>query len=90
MGGLFALVVLCLFKQIQLAIAIDQVAAEFVSDTPQIILLPLVQFALAVSWCAVWIFLAAYLISQVPGDYVPNGCFNDGPWGGWDHNCAIR
>eukprot|EP00927_Polykrikos_kofoidii_P026657 TRINITY_DN23703_c0_g1_i1.p1 TRINITY_DN23703_c0_g1~~TRINITY_DN23703_c0_g1_i1.p1 ORF type:complete len:836 (+),score=118.48 TRINITY_DN23703_c0_g1_i1:353-2509(+) len=75
-AGLFwAILILCLCSRVKMAIAINEVAAMFVFQTPHIVLLPLVQVLIAIGYAALWMFLAAFLLSQVPADSVPDSCF---------------
>jgi len=75
LGGLYCLAICCLWSRIKLAIAINEVAAMFVVHTPHIILVPIIQALIGIIWCGIWMFLAAFLLSQVPDDYVPTGSF---------------
>jgi len=81
--GLFALAALwfflicCLFHKIQLAIKINKVGAKFVYSTPHIVILPAIQCLIAIVYCAVWMFFASFLLSQVPDGQVPDKCYND-------------
>lgn len=71
---LWCFLICCMLHKIKLAIAINQVAAMFVYQTPHVVLLPLVQIVIAVCYSAVWMILAAFLLSQVPSTYVPSAC----------------
>jgi len=72
---LWLVLVICLCKQIRLAISINKVAAMFVYNTPSVILVPLVQVFIGVTWFLIWALCASFLLSQVPADYTPTGTF---------------
>eukprot|EP00930_Biecheleria_cincta_P085164 TRINITY_DN74574_c0_g1_i1.p1 TRINITY_DN74574_c0_g1~~TRINITY_DN74574_c0_g1_i1.p1 ORF type:complete len:817 (+),score=126.61 TRINITY_DN74574_c0_g1_i1:41-2491(+) len=74
-AGLWALLILCLCRRIRLAIAVNEVAAQFVANKPQILLVPLVQTLLGMGWLVLWGFCAAFLLSYVPEGSVPSGAF---------------
>merc|ERR1740117_1580233 len=65
---LWILAVWCFMSQIRLAIAINKVAAQFIYNTPQILVVPLVQVIVGIVWCLMWALCACFLISQVPDD----------------------
>lgn len=71
----YLLLICCLFSRIRLAIAINEVAAMFVYNTPHIVFVPIVQAVIGILWCAAWMALASFLLSQVPDDFVPTGSF---------------
>jgi hypothetical protein len=72
---LWCVAVLCLCRQIRLAIGINKVAAMFVYNTPTIVLVPLVQILVSIAWFFIWVFCMSFLISQVPVTYTPTGAF---------------
>mmetsp|Transcript_13866 Transcript_13866/g.23897 ORF Transcript_13866/g.23897 Transcript_13866/m.23897 type:complete len:966 (+) Transcript_13866:56-2953(+) len=72
---IYAIVVCCLTDRIRLAIAVNKVASVFVVHTPRILLLPVIQAIFAGLWTLAWCFSAAFLLSQVPADYVPTTAF---------------
>jgi len=74
-GVLWIILICFLHKRIRLAIAINKCAAMFVYNTPQVLFVPLSQVVLGITWCCVWAFGAAFLLSQVPADYTPTGAF---------------
>merc|ERR1719163_441199 len=74
-AGVYLILVCCLRKKIQLAIAINKVAAQFVHQTKPVIFVPLVQVLIAMVWWAVWMLVASYLVSQVPDDYTPTQAY---------------
>ncbi|CAE8730168.1 unnamed protein product, partial [Polarella glacialis] len=75
LAGLWVLLICCLRSRISLAIAVNKVAAEFVHHTPQILLVPLTQTFVGLVWLVGWGVCAAFILSQVPAGYVPNGAF---------------
>jgi len=72
---IYCIVVCCLTNRIRLAIAVNKVASVFVVHTPMILVLPAVQALVAGLWTLVWGLSAAFLLSQVPDDYVPKTVF---------------
>jgi hypothetical protein len=67
--------ILCFEKRIRLAIALNKVAAEFVYTHAAIVLVPCVQAFVAILWCLLWAFCVAFIITQVPDDYVPTEAY---------------
>jgi hypothetical protein len=74
-AGVWALIICCMFKRIQIAIAINKVAADYVGDTKMIITVPVVQILAAIVWWIIWLFAAIFIVSQVPDGYLEQG-----PW----------
>eukprot|EP00931_Biecheleriopsis_adriatica_P048416 TRINITY_DN2796_c0_g2_i1.p1 TRINITY_DN2796_c0_g2~~TRINITY_DN2796_c0_g2_i1.p1 ORF type:complete len:990 (+),score=201.47 TRINITY_DN2796_c0_g2_i1:73-3042(+) len=74
---IYVLLIVCLTDRIRLAVAVNKVASVFVSHTPGILLLPAVQAVVAAIWCLAWAASAAFLLSQVPADYVPTEAFKN-------------
>jgi hypothetical protein len=64
------MIIACLFKRIRLAVAINAVAAQFVYNTPHVVLVPVIQGIAALIWTIIWIIMCMYLLSQVPDGYV--------------------
>jgi hypothetical protein len=56
-------------SRIQLAIAINKVAAMFIQETPSILLLPIVECLIGLIWVLLWAMSATFLVSQVPDSY---------------------
>lgn len=75
LGSLWVLLLFCCWHKIQLAIALNKVAAVFLANNPHILLVPMIQAAIAIAWALVWIMSAAFLLSQVPADHTPTGYF---------------
>jgi hypothetical protein len=73
-GGLTALYlfcVICNFSRIQLAIALNKVAARFVMNQPTTLLLPPLQIAIVMVYFTIWIYLTMHIVSYVtPGSDV--------------------
>ncbi|CAE7840357.1 slc44a2, partial [Symbiodinium necroappetens] len=61
-AAVWLLLVVCLRKRIQLAIAVNEVSAKFVVHHPQMICVPLCQFLLVVAWLAVWVICTALIV----------------------------
>ncbi|CAE7514487.1 slc44a4 [Symbiodinium microadriaticum] len=74
-AAVWLLLVVCLRKRIQLAIAVNEVSAKFVVHHPQMICVPLCQFLLVVAWLAVWVICTALIVVGVPADYVPDQAY---------------
>eukprot|EP00913_Durusdinium_trenchii_P032230 g30178.t1 len=75
---IYWLLVCCFFDRIQLAIAVNKVAATFVSHTMRIIGVPIVQAVVGILWILLWGVSVSFLVSQVPADYTPTGTTIDG------------
>lgn len=72
---IYWLLVCCFFDRIQLAIAVNKVAATFVSHTMRIIGVPIVQAVVGILWILLWGVSVSFLVSQVPADYTPTGAY---------------
>merc|ERR1740117_1939498 len=75
MAGVWLLLVVCLRNRIRLAIAVNQVAADFIVQTPTVIFVPLIQITVATIWCMLWAFSVTFLLSQVPDGYTPKEAY---------------
>lgn len=71
LGIIWFVLVVCMVGRIRLAIAINKVAASFVTHNPHIVLVPIVQVIFAILWTALWVHSAAFLLSQVPDSHTP-------------------
>jgi len=69
LAGIWLLVVICMYKRIRLAIAINKVAAMFIYHTPTVLLVPIVQIFVACIYGILWALSASFLLSQVPDSY---------------------
>jgi len=74
-AGIYFILVCCLVDRIRLAIAVNQVAASFVKDTPRILVMPILQAVIGILWILLWALSASFLLSQVPEDYTPKEAF---------------
>ncbi|CAE7915874.1 slc44a5 [Symbiodinium necroappetens] len=74
-AGIYFILVCCLVDRIRLAIAVNQVAASFVKDTPRILIMPILQAMIGILWILLWALSASFLLSQVPEDYTPKEAF---------------
>merc|ERR1719387_2440588 len=72
LGALYGLFICCMCNRIKLAVAINKVAADFVGDTKMAIFIPVAQIVVAIIWWVIWIFVAIFLVSQVPDTYIEN------------------
>lgn len=75
MAGIYLIIVVCLTSRINMAIAINKVAATFVGQTPLILTVPMIQAISGILWIAVWCFSASFLISQVPDGYTSKDAY---------------
>jgi len=67
--GVWIILVVCMYKRIKLAIAINQVAAKFISHHPSTLLVPIVQVIVSCTYSVLWAISASFLLSQVPANY---------------------
>jgi len=72
---IWLILIVCNCQRIRLAISLNQVAAQFLSHKPYIVVVPIVQAVLGVIWTLVWSLSACFLLSQVPDGYVPKEAF---------------
>jgi hypothetical protein len=70
-GLIYLFLIICFAGRIKLAIALNKVAAFFLSQNPSTLLVPLVQALVGILWVLVWCMSASFLISQVPENWVP-------------------
>jgi uncharacterized membrane protein len=63
-GGIFALLVLCLFNNIRVATAVMKTSAVFIAHNLRTILVPFFAFVFTASFLALWVVDAAYLSSS--------------------------
>mmetsp|Transcript_39396 Transcript_39396/g.117950 ORF Transcript_39396/g.117950 Transcript_39396/m.117950 type:complete len:920 (-) Transcript_39396:442-3201(-) len=75
LGAIWLLIVFCFCDRIRLAVALNKVGAEFLSQTPHVVLVPVLQALSGVLWTLVWAYSVCFLVSQVPDGYVPKGRF---------------
>lgn len=75
-AALWLLLVICLRNRIRLAIAVNQVAAEFTAMHPYVILLPLIQMLLSLAYLAGWSIIAGLMITDVPSNFVPSNAMS--------------
>eukprot|EP00435_Cladocopium_sp_Y103_P051928 s261_g16.t1 len=75
LAGVYMLMVFCFFDRIQLAIAVNKVAAIFVSHTFRIIGVPIAQAFVGILWILLWGVSVSFLVSQVPADYSPTTAY---------------
>lgn len=83
---IYVLVIVCMCRQILLAIAINKAAAVFVATTPSILFVPMLQVCVGVVWCLAWAASFAFLLSQVgegsvPTEYYATWAEAYGTWG---------
>jgi hypothetical protein len=67
----YLLLIVCLRTRINLAISLNEVAAQFIVDTPFALIVPIIFGAIGIAWVALWVVSATFLISQVPDDTTP-------------------
>jgi len=61
----------CLRSTIARLIGVIEAAAEFIVQTPHVILVPVIQGAVMFLWISTWMFFAAFIIANVPDGYIP-------------------
>ena len=61
--GIFCLLVLFMYKRIQLAIAIMKSGAIFLRNVPSILLVPIAMFLVSVAFLIYWVFAIVYIYS---------------------------
>mmetsp|Transcript_14475 Transcript_14475/g.25467 ORF Transcript_14475/g.25467 Transcript_14475/m.25467 type:complete len:992 (+) Transcript_14475:101-3076(+) len=74
-AGIYLIIVCLIRDRIRLAVAINEVGAQFVANNPLILLVPIIQAFIGVLWIALWAASASFLLSQVPDGYVEKGVF---------------
>jgi hypothetical protein len=72
---LYALVWFCARGKINLAISVNEVAATFTMDTPQIFLVPIVQSLISALWVAAWVASSCFMLSMVPSNWAPTEAY---------------
>uniref|UniRef100_A0A0G4GK33 Uncharacterized protein n=1 Tax=Chromera velia CCMP2878 TaxID=1169474 RepID=A0A0G4GK33_9ALVE len=73
LGGLFIIICLCMFRTIQLSIAIVKTAASFLQDVPSSLLVPLFFWVAFLALYAWWILVFLYIISSVDQQETADG-----------------
>jgi len=74
-SGGSAVMVLCLYSRIKLAIAILKAAADYVKETMIVFLVPVVAVIFLAAWFAYWAVTAVYLVSAGDPVQVKNSAF---------------
>jgi len=74
-AAIWLLLIIINYNRIILAIALNKVAANFIIATPSVIGVPIVTIGTAIIWSVGWAFCAAFLVSQVPADYITTDYF---------------
>ena len=57
-GAIFALLVCCFCKSFRIAIAILEAAADFVTDTLRVLIIPVTNFFAIIIWTGIWLVIA--------------------------------
>lgn len=83
LSALYLLLIICLGKRIELAVAIMKTASMFVADNISSLLIPPLSFLALIGYFLWWITVALYLysvgtVSHVPGS-LPFGTFDHSP-----------
>lgn len=65
MGAIVIIVILVFVQRIRLAIALNKVAARYLGNNPQTVLIPVAQSIVTLLWCLGWLMGASFLLSQV-------------------------
>jgi len=71
--ALFVLLICCMQRQIREAVSLNKVAAQFVACNKTTLFVPVVQIFIVVVWWALWFFIIAFVVSNVP---VVDGIFS--------------
>jgi len=71
----WVILVCCFWSRIKLAIGLNQTAAQFVANSPTVLLVPIAQALVGVLWILTWFASASFLLSQVPADYTPTASY---------------
>lgn len=66
----------CLWSRIALAIALNEVASDFLRHTPHVIFVPMIQALIGIAYVIFWAFCASFILSKVPKDYTPTKAFS--------------
>jgi hypothetical protein len=64
LDALYVLILLCLCNRIRLGVAVIKATAQFIGNTPQVFIVPIVFFFLCMIWVAAWCFSFVYLFSM--------------------------
>jgi len=75
LGAVWIILVICFRSRIQLAIALNKVAAEFVMHNVTVLAVPIVQVIIGLMWIIGWMASASFLLSQVSDGYTPKGYY---------------
>merc|ERR1719498_2220900 len=70
---IYLICILCNFSRINLAIALNQVACDFVTQQPMTLLVPPFQILVLLLYCALWLYLTCLIVSFVPPGTDPSG-----------------
>ena len=62
-GLIYAAIVYCFMKQLKMALAILEAAADFVTDTLRILIVPVVSFCGIICWITLWVVVAIFIYS---------------------------
>ena len=60
-GLIYAAIVYCFMKQLKMALAILEAAADFVTDTLRILIVPVVSFCGIICWITLWVVVAIFI-----------------------------
>jgi len=74
-AAVWLLGIIIMFCRIRLAIAINQVACMFMYHNPSVLLVPVFQNVIGIIWIFLWLFCAAFLLSQTADDVVPSDMY---------------
>ncbi len=63
LSGIYLLILCCCWSRIQLGTAIIEAASDYVSNTPSVLLVPLIFFLICGAWIVWWVISAVYVYS---------------------------
>merc|ERR1719498_1584132 len=72
----YALLICCIRNKIRLAIALNQVAASFVTQQPYSLAVPPAQLFFVFGYFTVWVYFTLYIVSFISG--MCTTCYIDG------------
>jgi uncharacterized membrane protein YbaN (DUF454 family) len=76
LAALWIILIICLSCKINLACAINQAGAQFLTQNPHSLIFPVLNTLVSVTWSLVWALTASFLVSQVPSGFTPEGAYN--------------
>jgi hypothetical protein len=72
---IYIICLLCNMKRINLAIALNKVAAKFVANQPGVLIVPPIQILVVFAYLCIWCILTTMIVSYVPPGFDPEGTY---------------